>query len=282
MWATLEAADLDAAAALLAREGWTFTRKELARLVATAPGLSPVLRDGQELAGLLTVTRHGDLAWIGNVALAPPLRGKGLGEALVQEALRRIDAAGIGTTGLCSVPRAVTLYERLGFRAMGTMRTFAKVHERPTRRPREAELLLDDLDGLAAFDRAAFGADRRALLGMLLRDYPDTGVAVREGGGLAGYAFLKVGDQGSEVGPVVAARPDPALLGLLLDAALGFRLRDDAAAVECTTWAEHPAMPRLLAERGFAERARSTLMYRGPPPATDRARVAALAGLEKG
>lgn len=274
--------DLDDAAKLFAKEGWTFTPKELSRLLATAPGVSPVLRRDGEVVAVLTVTRHGSLAWIGNVAVVPALRGKGLGEALVAEALRRIDAAGALTTGLCSVSKALSLYERLGFRHMATMRTFAKMHERPTHRPREADLLMDDFDNLAAFDRAAFGADRRALLAMLLRDHPDTGVAIREDGELQGYAFLKVGTEGSEVGPVVAARPDPVLLGQLLDAALGFRLEGDAAAVECTTWAEHPAMPALLEDRGFAEQGRSTLMYRGAPIQQDLLRLAAMGGLEKG
>lgn len=283
-WGTLTEADLPNAAALLAGEGWTFTPRELARLLATAPGLSPLRRDGRELVAVLTVARHGALAWIGNVAVAPSHRGKGLGEALVAEALRRMDAAGVATTGLCSVPKAVTLYERAGFRRAGVVRTFAAHHDRPTHRPREAEVLMaDDLDEVAALDGAASGADRRALLAMLLRDYPDTGIAVRDArGDLEGFAFLKPGGRGSEVGPMVLAKPEPRLAALLLDGALGFRLQGEAAALECTIHAEHPFMAALLRERGLAERATPTLMYRGPPPAADRPRCAALAGLEKG
>lgn len=283
-WATLAEADLPEAAEVLAAEGWTFTPRELGRLLATAPGLSPLRRDAGRIVAVLTVARHGALAWIGNVAVAPSHRGQGLGEALVQEALRRIDAAGIAATGLCSVPKAVTLYERAGFQRAGTVRAFATFHDRPAHRPREAEVLLaDDLDELAALDRAAYGADRRALLGLLLRDYADTGVGVRDGrGALEGFAFLKPGERGSEVGPMVLARPDRRLAALLLDGALGFRLQGEAAGVECSFHAEHPAMAALLAERGFAERATPTLMYRGPPPRADRARCAALAGLEKG
>lgn len=284
MFATLAEGDLPDAAALLSGEGWTFTPQELGRLLATAPGLSPVRREGGAIVAVLTVARHGDLAWIGNVAVAPSHRGKGLGEALVQDALRRIEAAGIRTTGLCSVPKAVSLYQRLGFHAQGPMHTFAMHHERPTHRPREAEVLLPDhLGEVAALDRAAYGADRTALLRLLLRDYPDTGVGVRDArGALAGFAFLKAGQQGSEVGPVVLARPDPGLAAQLLDGALGFRLRGEAAALECTAWGGHPFMAGLLRERGFALRAQPTLMYRGPPPGTDWALSAALGGLEKG
>jgi predicted GNAT family acetyltransferase len=283
MLGELRGGDLGEAAKLLAGEGWTFTPRELGRLLATGPGLSVAAREAGVLAGLLTVTRHGPLAWIGNVAVRPELRGRGLGARMVAEALQRCEGAGVGTVKLCSVPKAVSLYERAGFRAEGAMRTFATHHARPAHRPREAELLFpDDLPAMLAMDRARFGGDRAALLGQLLRDYPDTGVAVREQGRLRGFAFLKPGSEGSELGPVVLDEPDPALAGLLLDGALGFRLQGGAASLECTTSAANPFLPDLLRGRGFAERARSTLMARGAPLPQDWLRCAALGGLEKG
>jgi GNAT superfamily N-acetyltransferase len=285
-WGTLAEADLPEAAEVLAGEGWTFTPRELARLLATAPGLSPTLRDpGGRLVALLTAARHGALAWIGNVAVLPAQRGKGLGEALVQEALRRIDAAGVRSVGLVSVPTARTLYARAGFVAQGEVATFTAHHERPTHRPRAVDVLMaDSLPEVAALDQAAWGADRSALLALLVRDYPDTGVLLRDdAGAIQGFAFSKPGERGSEVGPVVARTPTPDVLGLLLDGALGFRLQGEAAMVECSVPAAHPSMGALLRARGFAERpSRGTLMVRGPTPAWDLARAAALAGLEKG
>jgi predicted GNAT family acetyltransferase len=220
---------------------------------------------------------------VGNVVVAPERRGKGLGEELVKAALERIAAHGIATTKLCSVPLARTLYERLGFEAEGPVHTYAKVHERPTHRPVEAELLFpEDLGAMLALDHA-FGADRRALLRQLLRDYPDTGVGLREGGELRGFAFLKVGEEGSELGPVVLADAGEAAAAQLLDAALGFRLQGPAAAVECSFAASHPFLGSLLAQRGFAFREPpKELMSRGPARAQDWVRCAALAGLEKG
>jgi predicted N-acetyltransferase YhbS len=275
--------DLPAAAALLEREGWGFTPKELARLLATAPGLGTAAYEDGQLVGLVMVARHGQLAWVGNVAVAPEHRAKGLGEGLVAEALRRIDLAGIPTTKLCSVPRAETLYRRHGFRDEGPVHTHALHHERPTHRPREAEVLLPDaLPEMLALDRPRFGADRSTLLRLLLRDYPDTVVGVREQGRLAGFGFLKPGSAGSEVGPVVLARPDPGLASLILDGVLAFRLEGHAAAVECSVPGAHPFMAKLLKERGFDRQDGKLLMQRGVPLAQDLVGCAALGGLEKG
>jgi GNAT superfamily N-acetyltransferase len=279
----LHHSDLTDAAKLLAGEGWTFTPKELARLLATAPGLSVAAREGGEVQGLLTVARHGALAWIGNVAVRPELRGQGLGHALLEDALRRIDAAGVRTTKLCSVPKAIPLYQRLGFVGEGVTRTFSMVQERPTHRPVEAEVLLPDaLPEVRALDAQAFGADRGALLAMLAPDYADTGVLLRGAQGLDGFAFLKAGSEGSEIGPMVVARPDARLAAALLDACLGFRLQGSAAAVECSASALSPFMEALLRERGFRPRASSVLMRRGLPVEQDWVRCAALGGLEKG
>lgn len=275
--------DLPQAARLLAAEGWSFTPRELARRLALGRGLAMAAREGPDLLGLLTVARFGPLAWIGNVVVVPQARGEGLGEALVKEALRRCGAAGMSTVKLCSVPKAVSLYERLGFRAEGAMATWGKHHERPAHRPVEAEVLLpDDVPEVAALDARAFGADRTALLRALAEDFPDTGALVRAAGSIEGYAFLQPGGEGSVLGPLVVPAYDARVAALLLDAALGFRLEGAAAGLECTVPAQHPFLARLLEERGFEARHTTTLMAHGEPLAQDWGSCAALAGMEKG
>lgn len=279
----LNGADLPRASQILAAEGWSFTPRELSRVLTTAPDLSVAFRERGHLEGLVMVARHGDLAWIGNVAVAPAMRGRGLGEALVSDALRRIDKAGISSTKLCSVPKARTLYRRLGFEEEGTMRTYSKIHERPTHRPPDASMFLgEDLPMVAALDAAHFGADRSQLLSLLVRDYADTGIVIRDDDELVGYGFLQAGSEGSVLGPLLTDGPDPALLETLLDAALGFRLQGAQADIECTTNTSNPWMDELLRARGFEAKAESTLMARGAPLDQDWQACAALGGLEKG
>ena len=57
-------------------------------------------------------------AWIEDVVVEGTVRGRGVGEALTREALRRATAAGAVTVDLTSRPSraaAVRLYERMGF-----------------------------------------------------------------------------------------------------------------------------------------------------------------------
>ena len=62
-------------------------------------------------------------AWIEDVVVDAEVRGRGVGEALTREALRRAAAAGAVTVDLTSRPSrvaAVRLYERLGFERRDT------------------------------------------------------------------------------------------------------------------------------------------------------------------
>jgi GNAT superfamily N-acetyltransferase len=280
----LRETDLPDAARLLAAEGWMFTPRELARLLATGPGLSVGAEQEGALVAMLTVARHGTLAWVGNVVTAPHHRGKGLGEAMVRDALARCEGAGARTVKLCAVPKAVSLYRRTGFRDEGAVATWAAMHERPTHRPVEAEILqADDVSDMVALDAPRFGGDRRRLFELLVRDHPDTGAGLRDvQGRLMAFGFLKPGEMGSELGPIVLAAGQQALGSKLLDALLGFRLEGYAMAVETTIPAGHPFMGPLLRARGFEHRDEKLLMGWGKPLAQDWVGCAALAGLEKG
>ncbi len=74
------------------------------------------------IAGMLVLVLFrlptGLRAWIEDVVVDGDARGRGVGEALSREALRRATAAGAVTVDLTSRPSraaAVRLYERLGF-----------------------------------------------------------------------------------------------------------------------------------------------------------------------
>ncbi|MBA2624484.1 MAG: GNAT family N-acetyltransferase [Acidimicrobiia bacterium] len=63
----------------------------------------------------------GDLWYLGSIATVVEAQGKGLGSALLQESLRRVDATALPAYLESSNPRNVPLYERHGFRATGTI-----------------------------------------------------------------------------------------------------------------------------------------------------------------
>jgi ribosomal protein S18 acetylase RimI-like enzyme len=95
---------------------------ELAELVAT-PGTSLIVaRDGETVLGMLTLIVYrvptGVRAWIHDVVVDEAARGRGVGEALTQEALRLAESAGAISVELTTRQEreaANRLYRRLGF-----------------------------------------------------------------------------------------------------------------------------------------------------------------------
>jgi ribosomal protein S18 acetylase RimI-like enzyme len=95
---------------------------ELAALVAT-PGTNLIVaRDGDAVLGMLTLIVYrvptGIRAWIHDVVVDESARGRGVGEALAREALRRAEDAGaisIELTTRQEREAANRLYRRLGF-----------------------------------------------------------------------------------------------------------------------------------------------------------------------
>jgi hypothetical protein len=65
------------------------------------------------------VHRSGTEGWMGPLAVRPDRQGRGLGQTIVREGIRRLEAAGARIIGLETMPRTVDnigFYSRLGFR----------------------------------------------------------------------------------------------------------------------------------------------------------------------
>jgi len=87
-------------------------------------GLRPLVArlDGLPVACVSWMaTAEGDCA-IQSVATLPEARGRGLASELLREALRRARAAGCSTTTLEGTAAGTPVYERLGYRTLGTLR----------------------------------------------------------------------------------------------------------------------------------------------------------------
>lgn len=77
-----------------------------------------VALEGDELVGAVQVARWGSAGVLGPLAVAPERWDSGVGRALIEAALARVDASGATLTGLFtfpSSPKHVTLYHRVGF-----------------------------------------------------------------------------------------------------------------------------------------------------------------------
>lgn len=82
---------------------------------------------GGQVAGYLRVERDGDAGHIASLGRHPDYRGAGLGEHLIEEALRLL--AGVGTLVLevaARNERALALYRRYGFRESASLEVWMK------------------------------------------------------------------------------------------------------------------------------------------------------------
>lgn len=254
--------ELPLAVPLLAPEGWSLEPPELVRLESLGGAVGAF--EGGRLVGFLTFIDTPPYRWIGNVAVSPAVRGRGVGARIVAEAMRGADR-----TALYSVEKAVTLYERAGLRIAGELHALRAEHARPGDEQAD-ELARADVADAVALDRAATGMDRGALLRALLDVHP--GRAVRRGGRTVAFGIAKTYYDVTEIGPVVAERPEDAWA--VVDSLVRETPGPHDAAVH--------ALGAGWTERGFTPMFRAIPMFAGGAPSWDLARYHAAAGLEKG
>lgn len=267
----LRADEMAQAPDLLLPEGWGFSVEELTRLHRLGGAVGGFDEAGR-LVAFLTFLDLPPFRWIGNVVTHPSLRGQGVGAKLLDETLRDAPRA-----GLYAVEKAVTLYERMGFRPHGGDAWAHRAAEgRPLRPSVTQAMTRDDLLEVARLDRGASGMDRGFLLRALLKAYPDTARVARSGNHVVGFGFAKTSPDLTELGPVVATTPRAAedVLDALLAATPGPH--------EATALAANRHAMEALRARGFAPTFRTVTMFRGEPVEWRANQLVVAAGLEKG
>lgn len=252
-------ADIPSGLSLCRANGWNQTAEDWELLLARGGDGCRVAVLGHRVVGTATtVAYEGRFAWIGMVLVDEAVRGHGLGRALLQAALDRL---GPLPARLDATPRGHPLYLALGFveerrlcrltSAATTDGTGGDCRDvRPMRR--------DDLDAVAAWDRAVFGADRRPLLEWARESTPDLALVMDRGASLEGYCLGRRGHRFLQVGPVVADNLNVA--AALVDAC---RRRAPAASMAIDAPAAPAAWSARLAEMGFVEERPFIRMCRG-------------------
>ena len=192
--------DLDFALGLADREGWDYDLADLRKLRRIFPAGCFLAEYGGVKAGWVVVSTYGNLAWIGSLVVRDDLRGKRIGAALVDHAVRYARGLGVKTVGLYSYQNSVGFYERMGFtrdcdfdRIEGVGREISKI---VTQRP-------SDLVELMEFDRRYFRADRRPLVEALHEDFPDLFSCEKETDVVGYIAAKSFADGTAEIGPWV-------------------------------------------------------------------------------
>ena len=165
----MRSADVPAGVALCRASRWNQTAREWELFLAQAPGRVTVAEVEGAVAGTALVLPYdARTGWVAMVLVDPERRGRGIGRALL---LHAIDSAPSGESlWLDATPAGRTLYLTLGFTdgsAISRWRHPGVVTGAVGRglRPLQPR----DWAAVAALDRIAFGADRRAGAGLVPR-----------------------------------------------------------------------------------------------------------------
>lgn len=215
--------DVAPAAEAILRADWG-DRRSWFEFAATQPECQPVVAelDGV-IVGTGVGTANGPVGWVGTIWVAPGHRGAGLGRALTQAVIDRLESAGCRTLLLVATTEGLPLYERMGFsiQAHYLILEVPSLPEVPDPADGSAPtpgmtgdvvraFLPRDIEAVAALDRAATGEDRRHAL---VRFASPASARVLEAGGLIRGFVIRAPWGG---GATIAADPADALL--LLDA----------------------------------------------------------------
>ena len=236
-------ADVDAATELILANNWG-VRREWLRFAAGQPGCVPLVADDDgAIVGTGVGTANGRVGWIGTIFIAPERRGQGLGRALTQAIIDRLESRGCATLVLVATTEGRRLYERMGFEVQTRYRILeadglagaAPGETVSPVRPFQPR----DLEALIALDREATGEDRGNAISSLATA-ESAQVLHQPGAGIDGFVIRAPWGGGA----TVARSPDAALelvaarratagtagrvrVGLLLDNGLGLkRLRE--------------------------------------------------------
>lgn len=215
--------------------------------------------DGRPVSSLSIVTYSPDYAFLGYYLVHPEHRRKGLGLATWRAAFPH---AGDRTVGLDAVPEQRATYERSGFvAAYDTIRYTGRPERNAV--PAAAGVVPvtpAHVDGIAAYDRECFPADRRAFLTRWLAAPGHTAyVSVRDGA-ITGYGVIRPSLGGRRVGPLFADTPSDA--EALFDALMATVGADEEVCVDVPE-------PRgeghaLVKGRGLEASSLTVRMYTGP------------------
>jgi GNAT superfamily N-acetyltransferase len=269
-------ADLPVGLGLSRQAGWNQIPADWRRFLELQPDGCFVAEWNGTVAGTTTTCIFGPVAWIAMVLVAEPLRGQGIGRALLNHALEFLDRRQVPTVRLDATPLGQPLYERLGFVEQYRL---ARYGGTPALGPEGAgckAASADDWEALAALDQEVTGIDRRRLLFRLFAEQPESVRLAPPRAHPAGFLAARLGSLAVQVGPCIGS-PE---VGPVL-------LADACHRLSCTqVFLDIPVAnveaTRLAESGGLAVQRHLTRMCRGVPRCESLPWVWASSGPEKG
>lgn len=255
----LAASDIDEAGRILGAAFRTSEsrREELERYLAMQPDGWFGAEFNGRLVGTVGTVDFGAFAYLGAMAVDPPMQRGGIARALMQQALAWLDLRECPAVLLDASVYGEPLYASLGFAAEGQSLVFQNdLPQRFAQLPQGVrELSGEDIPSLVEFDSPIFGGGRANVFRTYLADLPDRAFVARDpDNSITGVVFA----QPSRIGPWAAK--DIEVAEKLLQAALSTSY---SSVVSVLVPSPNSAAADLLSRYGFQKSRAQTHMCKG-------------------
>jgi GNAT superfamily N-acetyltransferase len=265
---------------LAAAEGWNPGWQDAGTFYAAdAGGFLMAELEGEPAGCIFAVAYPENFGFIGLYIVVPEFRGQGIGRALWQRAMQRLQGRNIGLDGVVALQET---YARSGFKTAYRNVRYSGVTFPPPDRLPPGISIVDartlPMEDLLAYDRRFFPAPREAFLKAWLAQTGGCARALLKEGQLTGLGVLRGCQHGSKVGPLFAndeASGETLLLHLAQQAPLGGAVILDLPEV-------NPAARRLAESLGMEVTFETARMYTGPAPDVDLAGIYGVTTFELG
>ncbi|MEF2074722.1 GNAT family N-acetyltransferase [Consotaella aegiceratis] len=260
---TMSEADLALAVDWAATEGWNPGLEDVACFRAADSDGFLMATEGDEPVASISVVAYGEsFGFLGFYIVRPDKRGQGIGWALWQAGMARLDGRTVGLDGVVD--------QQNNYRKSGFVLAHRNVrYAGPARRtPKDvssgsAPITRADFDDLAVFDQRHFGFGRPAFLKAWLFAPEHRAVLARdETGAIAGYGVSRPCREGYKIAPLFARTPEvAAVLFGDLTACI-----PEGVTVILDVPEPNPAAVALAREHSLEPVFETARMYRGHPP----------------
>jgi GNAT superfamily N-acetyltransferase len=217
----LTAAERPDAEALVREAGWNQVPADWDLFLAL--GTIHAARVGPRVVATAATLPYGEFAWISLVLVNGEYRRNGLGTRLLKRCIEQLTSKGCVPV-LDATPAGRPLYLGLGFKETWSYRRLVRQAAQreamiaaPSDGTRVRPITDADWAALCAYDAAAFGANRRTLLGRMRGRLPAAELIAERHGRMVGFSLGRDGRSAPQIGPLVA-EVNAAALALLAQA----------------------------------------------------------------